>query len=256
MRLIVPLLLPSVVVLGLSRPLSADVVAPSHVKATSQFGVGVISAESLIDGSGLDAVGPVEDQLHDTLDVNMWFSGDEPAGFGPSGVDGDGDIFTVLPPGDQLLEFVLPAHYDLDSALVWQYNEEFDFFGSPASRSRRGVHEMEVLVSPTAKGDNFTSLGNVILAPSHDPNATGTVPPEPAQTVALAGADKVRRVRFDIESNYDQFLGGSGNEFYVGLSEVRFDGRFVVPEASTLVLFGLGLAALLPFARRHRKRKG
>lgn len=244
------------ILLGVSVPIYADVVAPNHVKATSQFGVDVIFAESLIDGSGLDDIGPVPDQLHDTQDVNMWFSGDQPAGFGSSGVDGDGDIFTVLPPQDQLLEFVLPAHYDLDSALVWQYNEEFDFFGSPASRSRRGVHEMEVLVSPTAKGDNFTSLGNVTLAPSHDPNAVGTVPPEPAQTVPLSGADKVRRVRFNILSNYDQFLGGGGNEFFVGLSEVRFDGRFVVPEASTLALFCIGFAALLPFVRSRWKRKG
>ena len=239
-----------------------EVITPSTAKGTSQFTTnndpeGTITVNELIDGSGLDGVGPVESQMHDNDDFNMWFSGDVEAGFGPSGVDGDGDPFTVLPPADQLLEFLLPGRYDLDSALVWQYNEEFDFFGFPVARALRGVFQMEILVSPTAAGEDFTSLGVFSLATAHDHNLTIPVPPEPAQELALTGATSVRRVRFDILSNIDMdpnVVDPPSGEQFVGLSEVRFKGT-IVPEASTVILVLLGVAGLLPFALWRRRRR-
>ena len=79
----------------------AEIVTPASVTATSSF---VALPENLIDGSGLDGIGNVEDQLHDTDELNMWISG------------------TTPPPQDQELEFTLDLNYDLSDAIIWNFN--------------------------------------------------------------------------------------------------------------------------------------
>jgi len=53
-----------------AQPLAADIITPSAVTATSQFGLGIV-VDSLTDGSGLDGIGAIADQLHSNDDVHM-----------------------------------------------------------------------------------------------------------------------------------------------------------------------------------------
>ena len=94
---------------------------------------------------------------------------------------------------------------------------------------------VELQVSDSETGP-FTSVGTFELASA---NTDGV--PEAAQSLdidGMAGTDGVRRVRFVISDNHSD-----GEDGYVGLSEVRFDGIEIVgPKVPALN--GLGLAAL------------
>ena len=198
--------------------LHADIITPTSVKATSQFGLGVIVSDSLINGAGLNGEGPIEDQLHDNIDAGMWFSGCE-----DNGIDGGipeacaTDIFAVGPVNQQIVEFEFESAYDVESAVVWQYNENNTGVGPLPGR---GVKTMEILVSPNLT-DGFTSVGTVELEIA-EPAAKLGVFSEPAQVVSMEGnvaSNLAQRVRFRILTSQ------SGAEAdFVGLSEVRFDG--------------------------------
>ena len=223
---------------------TADIVTPANAQATSQFGLG-IEVGRLIDGSGLDAAG----ELHDNSNANMWFSGCADAGI-PGGTPVDCPTgFEAGPVNEQIVEFTLEASHNLSKALVWQYNELSDIGPLPA----RGVKSFEMLASPTATGDNFVSLGEFELEVAQPPGDVGEFT-EPAQDLDISGspgANGVRRVRFRVIENH-------GDETYVGLSEVKFDGARVaaptVPATSPtgLILFGVGLLAVGWFALRRR----
>lgn len=202
----------------LAPPIVADIITPSGVSATSQFGLGIVVVDSLIDSSGLDGNGAIEEQLHSNIDDHMWFSGCQDAGV-PGGLppgEECADAFAVAPVNEQIVEFELDGTYDLSSAVIWQYSEFNPDVGPVAGR---GVKSFEMLVSPNLS-DEFTSLGNFELAIG-DPGAEAETFNEPAQTLALdelAGTDSVRRVQFKILEAHDPA------QAYVGLSEVRFDG--------------------------------
>ena len=228
-----------------------DIVTPSGALATSQFGLGVITVDGLINGSGLDGAGAVEDQLHGNVNSDMWLSGCEDAGI-DGGTPADCPTgFEAAPVDEQIVEFVLDGTYDLSSAIVWNYNENSDFGPLVA----RGVKTFELQVSASQTGP-FTSVGTFELASA---NTDGN--PEAAQSLdidGMAGTDGVRRVRFVISDNHSE-----GEDGYVGLSEVRFDGIEIVgPKVpalnelglATLALAILCLGGLLVFQPRRSRR--
>ncbi len=176
MRVLTPCLAGTVLSLLLVQPTSAEIITPSVVTATSQFGLGIF-IDNLIDGSGLDGIGDDESQLHDNTAGNMWFSGCGDAGV-PGGTPDGGcaDAFAVAPVDEQIVEFELDTTYDLHSALIWQFNE---LNPNAGPFSGRGTKSFEMLVSPTLT-DPFTSLGTFELEIA-DPGLEIGAFTEPAQ---------------------------------------------------------------------------
>ena len=124
MKFLTPVIVGAVLSFVLGQQATADIITPSGVKATSQFGLGIIVVGSLVDGSGLDGNGPIEGQLHSNVDAHMWFSGCGDAGIpGGTPVDECANPFAVAPVDEQIVEFELDTTYDLSSAVIWQYNE-------------------------------------------------------------------------------------------------------------------------------------
>lgn len=194
----------------------ADVITPVSVTPSSEFAAAI----NLINGSGLDGVGPVEDQLHNNDENSMWQS------------------FSFVSSIGESVTFELDANYDLSDAIIWQYNG-LNGFGLP--EPDRELDEIELAVSPDLVS-GFTSIGTFNLAAAQDQTAGGFN--EPAQEFALAGASNVRRVMLTINS-----VQGGMDDGTAGLSEVRFRGT-LVPEPATLGLLALGVSSLL-FARRR-----
>ena len=140
------------------QQVSAEIVKPIGAIATSQFGLGIESGR-LVDGSGLSGEGNVEDQLHDNNNANMWFSGCADGGI-PGGTPAECPTgFEVPPVDEQIVDFVLDTTYDLNAAVIWQYNELSAIGPLPG----RGVKSFEMLVSPNLT-DEFTSVGTFDLA--------------------------------------------------------------------------------------------
>lgn len=199
----------------------ADVVTPVAVDPSSEFA----DADNMINGSGLDGIGNVQDQRHDNDEDNMWQTFSNPS---------VGETAT----------FDLGANYDLSSALIWQYNGFIDLYG--LGTPQRQVNEFELAVSSGVSEGGFTSIGTFNLAEALDQSAPGFN--EPAQGFALTGADNVRRVQLTINSTYLPDMADG----FAGLSEVRFEGT-IVPEPATVGLLGLAMLTLLGFAHRRRK---
>ncbi len=205
----------------------ADVITPTSVSATSEFGAvdvfgdgnfSAVFVENLINGSGLDGIGDILLQQHDN-DANgttMWHAGCFDAGIagGVPPTCSDPDMLLVEPiVAEQIVEFDLGDLYDLDATHIWQMNQG-GAFGALAPE--RGVDEFEILISATADGDDFSSIGTFNLA---DVPGTG---PVSAEAIVLNDAVGVRRVRFDINTRYGVMEPLATG--FVGLSEVRFEG--------------------------------
>ena len=195
----------------------ADVITPTGIKATSEWGLGIF-AESLINGSGLmdfeETPDNVLDDLHDNSPTweNGWHSGDMDLGI-PGGTDDDGDLFTTGLVDEQILEFDLGQVYNVTHAHIWQQNQSgLGVFLAPD----RGVEEFELQVSTTADGDDFEGVELVGLEFEEG------IEEVPAQVIEFAEAFQARRIRFDINSAFS----GNENEF-VGLGEVRFEGSLI-----------------------------
>ena len=160
----------------------------------------------MIDGSGLDVNGPGTHTSYATS--NMWLNSD-------ASYD---DV------SNQWIIFDLGSVCDLESTKIWNYNEACSWADPtngymPFWAQRRGVYEMEVLVS----GDKatWTSMGLKYLtaAPGSEDVAFGEI-------IAL-NTTGVRYVKFDINSNQTQSgvwtpPDSVGEDGYVGLSEVQF----------------------------------
>ena len=185
---------------------------------TSQLAGFNRNAVNVINGSGFDP----STGIHDTNATNMWLSDGD-------GVNENNEGENGLPTS---ISFDLGANYDLTALNVWNYNEAVQGLTS------RGAREVSISVASGPFG-SYVPIG--LFEFDEAPGTTSDF----GQLISLediAGTDNVRRIRFDINSNW-----GAANE-YVGLSELRFSGR-LVPEPTSLSLLALGGLAL---ARRRR----
>jgi CARDB len=184
-----------------SALLAQNAITPTAVVTTSQWvnlNAGVRG--KMIDGSGLNGVGPELLQTHDQLATaeTMWHAGPDAGGIS-GGATGNPPVVN-----GQAVEFDLGANYDLTAAHIWNMNQ--------AGSVSRGVRHMQILVSSSTTAA-FTPLVNAEL------NQGTGLAGLPAQVVSLGGTSNVRRVRFSIQSAWS----GATHD-YVGLSEVRFQG--------------------------------
>ena len=197
---------------GSVQPIYAALI--SGVTVTSDMGTfnnGLYSLENLTNGSGLSSLS--ETATHDDQFPNMWIS------------NTDTTTGTIT--------FNLGNLYSVDSAFVWNYNDE-------CCGLERGVREMTVETSED--GISFHSLlESVTLS-----QGTG----ELILADALNLADVTTRfIRFNILSNY-------GAPDYTGLSEVQFEGELAsvptpVPEPEMgITLLGLGAMAFTGLLRK------
>lgn len=182
------------------------------------------AASYLVDGGGGVDFDEVAGTHTVTPDGSMWLN--------------NGTFTTPNDPNapGAIITFDLGGNYDLDFVTVWNYNE---FLPGRPDLLQRGANAVEILVSTSEVGP-FTSLGNFnfTIAPGVNNVDFG----QDIDVSSLAGSDDVRLVQFNITSNH----GGDNN--FVGLSEVRFDG-VVIPEPATALLAVFGLAGI--FIRRR-----
>lgn len=158
-------------------------------------------AAFVLDGSGFETNGP---GTHATLpDGTMWLSNGT---FSTNEDTGGPDPIGLFP--NSYIEFNLGANHDLASLMVWNYNE------FTSGLSTQGANNVTISVASSV-GGAFTSLGDFVFN-----QAPGNASVDFGQVIDLSGlgANNVRLIRFDITSNH----GGDNN--FVGLSEVRFEG--------------------------------
>lgn len=200
----------------------ADVITPVSVTPSSEFAAAV----NMIDGSGLDGVGPILGQLHDNDENHMW------------------QTFAATAVGEFAI-FELDQAYDLNAAHIWQYNGPAATT-PPLPTPWREVEDFDISISPDLVSP-FVSLGTNTLNPALD-QASGPIPDfnEPVQSFGLGGPNLARRVKITILSIYDP-ANGDG---VAGFSEVRFG---TIPEPATLALATVGLLSL-PWLTRRRRR--
>ncbi|MBN2293195.1 MAG: hypothetical protein JXM70_12260, partial [Pirellulales bacterium] len=144
-------------------------------------------------------------KLHGTTpDGFMWLS---------AGVNNDSSKPTDR---DPYLVFDLGRPRDLAVVKIWNYNE--------VNLTKRGIKQLDILVSPTGKPDSFKKLGTYTLDEANNPSDSSRGAGS-AQMLNLA-AENVRFVKFDILSNHNGDTypqkGKTLDNAYVGLSKVRF----------------------------------
>jgi len=123
-----------------------------------------------------------------------------------------------------VVTFDLGASYELNAALIWQYN-------ATCCGLERGVRNFDISVS--ADNVTFTPAGSGSLTESPG----GAIP---AQTVWFSGTG--RYVRFSVASNW-------GDSEFTGLSEVKFlSGELPEPVPALSPAAASGLALLLALA--------
>ena len=177
----------------------------------------------LLDGSGFDeALGTHNVTPDGNQGGGMWLNNGTFAN--PNDPNAPGAVIT----------FDLGGSTALNSVTIWNYNET-----ARPDLVNRGANAAQILVA-SEEGGAFTSLGdfNFTVAPGVADQNFGQI----IDLSTFPEAGDARLVRFNITSNH----GGDNN--FVGLSEVRFDGT-QVPEPSAGILALIGLAGCL---RRRR----
>lgn len=176
----------------------------------------------LIDASGLSGTPTIDNYVsitHGAADANnAWVTTDP---------NGAGDFYAVG--GTVVFNFALDQQYGLTDLVFWGYH-----FGSANGNEGRQFR----LEMSTDGGTNFG-------APITVEQPLGTYAVQNPATVSLAGTYNANFVRMTVLDNH--FGGPAPGGDRVGLAEVRF---VAVPEASTLLLGGLGMLGLL------RRRRG
>jgi hypothetical protein len=136
------------------------------------------------------------------------------------------------------ITFNLGGLFSVDSFSFWNQNG-----GGPGLAGSTGIQNVQVLVS--TNGIDFTPLPG---GPSAFARVTGTanLPPQ----IFVFSVVNATHFRFNVLSNY-------GDPFNTGFGEVGFNSvpSAVIPEPTTMVLFGTGLAGVAAQVRR-RRRKG
>ena len=137
---------------------------------------------------------------------------------------------------DWRIIFDLGAVYDLSLLHIWNFN----YSGATGS----GAQDVGILTSVDLAG--WSAPWDVVFE-----EAPGSAGYE-GFTIDASGLAPARYIQFDIASNFGtQFLGQNGYNL-VGLSEVQFYGT-PVPEPSSLLLLGAGLAGVALAGRARRR---
>ncbi len=168
----------------------AVVITGVQAQATSELGAPFSRlAQNTVDGSGLNA----GTGTHTIVpDGNMWLN----TGTFQAPNDPDPEIF-----------FDLGGQFEIDSVRIWNYNE-----GVPNLTSR-GVRDVTVLATDSLSNP-FVPVANITVS-----QAPGVDNVDFSETFALNTT--ARFVQFDIVNGH----GGDNN--FLGLSEVQFDGMAV-----------------------------
>jgi hypothetical protein len=177
-------------------------------------------AANLVDNVGLDT--NVPDGAAGAVN-GMWLS------------TGNG-IAGGTPDSAPELLFDLGSIEEIGEMHIYNYNENS---GNPGIFTRRGVNELEILVSNDNFGGDIRSLGIFNFAQATGLNELA------AEIFDLGGVD-AQFVKFDIRSSH------SGDNNFVGLNEVQFfRASNAVPEPATATLALLGLGGLMMRRRRN-----
>lgn len=190
---------------------------------------GTRHAVNLVNGSGFSAITGTHSK---SPDGSMWMSN---------------AVSDTLPVH---ITFDLGAVYDVNSFLVWNYNENYNANGvpngsHPGTHTRSGAKSVNISVANTL-GGAFTSLGNFTFNEASGSDASNFS--QLFDLSSYAAADTARLVRFDILSNWSESDGIPTP--WTGLSEVRFDGAASIPEPSRAMLYILGGMGLILRRRR------
>ncbi|MBA3320629.1 MAG: PEP-CTERM sorting domain-containing protein [Pyrinomonadaceae bacterium] len=135
------------------------------------------------------------------------------------------------------ITFNLGGLFSVDSFSFWNQNG-----GGPGTAGSTGIQGVQVLLS--TNGTDFTPLPG---GPSVFARVTGAanLPPQIFSFTAV----NATHFRFNVLSNY-------GDIFNTGFAEVGFNGNPAggapIPEPTTMLLLGTGLAAIAVKVRRKR----
>ena len=204
------------------------VVAPNiHDFSTSDTTKGGRTVDQLVGGQGI-----VLDQEALTLDSA------HAAGTYDAAAEGMWTSKSGEPIAEQFVTFDLGRQLNVEKVAIWQFAEGLAEFN--LDFSDRGAKDIVVSVASVVNPDpdDFKKIGEITLEQYQQGEELR------AQLFDLQGADEIRYVKFDFESNW-------GDPNYVGLSEVRFLSGVPIPEpTSAIVLTGLVAPVLM------RRRKG
>ncbi len=147
------------------------------------------TAVNTINSSGLDSYGD-----HTSTAANlMWLTTAAPSIGSPAQITYD-----------------LGGNQTIQALRVWNYNELLNPTATVTDNTNRGAKNVEILVSPDASGETFTTAGNYVF-----PQAYGITNEIGTRVPFTAAQNNVRRVRLKMTTTW-------GATDFVGLSEIRF----------------------------------
>lgn len=184
------------------------------VTATSNMGAGFgTSLINTVNGNGLSSLSLTAPHAA-TVPTNSWVS--------------SAGILTGQ------ITFNFGGLNSVDSFSFWNQNG-----GGPGLNGITGIRNVQVLFS--TNGVDFTPLSG---GPSVFAQVPGTLnlPPQIFSFTAV----NATHFRFNVLSNY-------GDLFNTGFAEVAFNNASAIPEPTTMLLLGTGLAGIAAQVRRKRK---